>query len=73
MMDIVAERVQAGETDEQIIAYFTSRYGDGILLDPPFEGRTLALWLLPLVALGAGIALILGRRRAPDREEADAP
>ena len=73
MMDIVAERVDAGETDEQIIAYFTDRYGDGILLDPPFEGRTLALWLLPVVALAAGIALILGRRRAPDRrEEAEA-
>ena len=69
MMDIVAERVDAGETDEQIIDYFTARYGDGILLDPPFEGRTLALWLLPVVALAAGIALILGRRRAPHRRE----
>jgi cytochrome c-type biogenesis protein CcmH len=76
MMDIVAERVEAGESDDQIITYFTSRYGDGILLDPPFKGRTLALWLLPLVALGAGIALILGRRRTPSaeqREEAGAP
>jgi cytochrome c-type biogenesis protein CcmH len=64
MMDIVAERVSAGQTDDQIIDYFTSRYGEGILLDPPFRGRTLALWLLPLVALAAGIALILGRRRS---------
>jgi cytochrome c-type biogenesis protein CcmH len=69
MMDIVAEKVAAGESDDQIIRFFTDRYGDGILLDPPFEGKTLALWILPVVAALAGVALILGRR-APAREEA---
>lgn len=63
MMDIVAERVAAGESDGQIIDYFTDRYGDGILLDPPVRGKTLWLWVLPFVALGAGVVLILGRRR----------
>jgi cytochrome c-type biogenesis protein CcmH len=73
MMDIVAERVAAGETDEQIIDYFVSRYGPGILLDPPFRGRTLAVWLLPVVALGAGIVMIMGRRRrSPDRAQEEA-
>lgn len=67
MMEIVAERVAAGQSDEQIIDYFTERYGDGILLDPPVAGRTLLLWVLPFVALAAGVVLILGRRktRAP--------
>lgn len=64
MMEIVAERVAAGQSDKQIIEYFTSRYGDGILLDPPFAGRTLLLWLLPLVAVGGGVWMILGRKRA---------
>ncbi len=64
MMQVVAEKVAAGESDDQIIRYFTDRYGGGILLDPPFRGRTLALWLTPLAALAAGVALILGRRRA---------
>ena len=63
MMEIVAERVAAGQSDEQIIDYFTERYGDGILLDPPVGGRTLLLWILPFVALAAGVVLILGRRR----------
>jgi cytochrome c-type biogenesis protein CcmH len=63
MMEIVAERVEAGQSDQQIVDYFTDRYGDGILLDPPVGGRTLVLWLLPLVALGAGVLLILGRRK----------
>jgi len=68
MMDIVAERVAAGESDEQIIDYFTERYGDGILLDPPVAGRTLLLWVLPFVALAAGVVLILGRRRKHEPE-----
>ena len=72
MMDIVAERVAAGETDDQIIDYFVSRYGPGILLDPPFRGRTLAVWLLPVVALGAGIVMIMGRRRSPARAQEEA-
>lgn len=72
MMDIVAERVAAGETDDQIIDYFVSRYGPGILLDPPFRGRTLAVWLLPVVALGAGIVMIMGRRRSPAKAQEEA-
>ena len=68
MMDIVAERVAAGESDQQVIDYFTERYGDGILLDPPVGGRTLLLWVLPFVALAAGLLLILGRRRKHEPE-----
>jgi cytochrome c-type biogenesis protein CcmH len=63
MMDIVAEKVTAGETDQQIIAYFRARYGDGILLDPPFGGKTLLIWILPILAVGGGVWMILARRR----------
>lgn len=71
MLEIVAERVAAGQSDDQIIDYFTARYGDGILLDPPFAGRTLLLWLLPLFAIAGGIWMIQGRRRSksPSLEE----
>lgn len=70
MMEIVAERVAAGQTDEQIIEYFTDRYGDGILLDPRFELRTMLLWLLPAVALLGGAAAIWTRRRKPEEDQA---
>ena len=50
MMDIVEEKVTAGETDAQIVDFFTARYGNGILLDPPFAGSTLLVWLLPVLA-----------------------
>jgi len=63
MMDVVAEKVGLGESDEQIIAYFQASYGTGILLDPPLSGKTLLVWLLPVPALGGGIWMILARRR----------
>lgn len=63
MMAEVERQVAEGKTDQEIIDFFTASYGEGLLLDPPFAGRTLALWILPFVALGAGIALIVGRTR----------
>jgi cytochrome c-type biogenesis protein CcmH len=67
MLEVVAEKVAAGESDAQIISYFTQRYGDGILLDPRFEPRTMLLWVLPAAALAVGGALIATRlRRGPE-------
>jgi len=67
MLEVVAEKVAAGESDGQIISYFTDRYGDGILLDPRFEPRTMLLWVLPAAALAVGGALIATRlRRGPE-------
>jgi cytochrome c-type biogenesis protein CcmH len=65
MMDVVAEKVDEGLTDGQVFDYFRTRYGDGIILDPPFGGRTLALWLLPVAAVVVGVFMILGRRQSP--------
>lgn len=70
MVEIVKEKVAAGETDTQIVDYFTARYGDGILLDPPFAGRTLLVWLLPVAAVAGGVWMILTRRRKPVAAEA---
>jgi len=66
MMNVVAEKVDAGQTDEQILRYFTERYGDGIRLDPRFELRTMLLWLLPAAAFIGGGVLIWTRRRRPE-------
>ncbi|MCB2412545.1 cytochrome c-type biogenesis protein CcmH [Demequina sp. TTPB684] len=70
MRQIVAEQVAAGRTDEEIFDYFTQRYGQWVLLEPPFAGQTLLLWLLPLAAAGGGLLVLLTRGRvtaaAPD-------
>ena len=71
MMQIVEEKVAAGESDAQIVDYFTARYGNGILLDPPFSGSTLLVWLLPAAAVAGGVWMILSRKRQPTNAEID--
>jgi len=48
---IVRERIVAGDTDAQILSYMTARYGDWVLLKPPFNIRTAALWIAPALML----------------------
>jgi cytochrome c-type biogenesis protein CcmH len=71
MMEVLEEKVAAGETDRQIFEYFQQRFGDGIVLDPPFEGKTLVVWLTPIVGLIAGGLLISTRRRRPEQTSAE--
>lgn len=61
---IVRERVAAGDTDDQVRAHLVARYGDWVLMRPPFKLSTLALWAGPpaLLALG-GLGLWVGQRR----------
>jgi cytochrome c-type biogenesis protein CcmH len=62
---IVRERLVAGDSDAQVKAYLVARYGDFVLLDPPFKAKTLLLWCGPavLLLLGAGGIYALLRRR----------
>jgi cytochrome c-type biogenesis protein CcmH len=64
MMAITREKVAAGWTDDQIITYFEDRYNTAILVDPPFSGKTLLVWVLPVVALAIGVAMVLTRIRS---------
>jgi len=70
---LVRERVAAGATREQVIAYLRDRYGDFILLRPPFTAVTALLWAAPALALTGGVAAILAarRRRAARSEPPD--
>ncbi len=64
---LVRERIQAGDSDDDVLRYLTARYGDFVLLKPPVKGTTLVLWLAPfgiLVLGGIVIVLTLRRRRA---------
>lgn len=62
---LVRERLQSGDTDEAVIAYVVSRYGDFVLLKPRLAAKTLVLWGTPaiLLVIGAGTLLIAARRR----------
>lgn len=67
MLAVVEEQIAAGRSDADILAYFEARYTDAIILDPPRRGRTLALWVLPGVALVGGAFLITRLRRPEAR------
>jgi cytochrome c-type biogenesis protein CcmH len=65
---LIRERISKGESNDAVRAYLVSRYGDFILLKPPFKAETLLLWLSPVLTLGLGVAAALyARRRAPRR------
>lgn len=64
MRALVRERIAAGDSDEEIRAFFRSRYGDFVLFRPPMDGRTALLWLAPLLLAGAGV-WAMRRPRAP--------
>lgn len=61
----VFEKLNSGETNSQIIDYMTERYGDFVLYRPPFNVKTLILWLAPVLTLligGIGFWSLLKRR-----------
>lgn len=66
MRVLVRERIEAGDSNKEIKAYLTERYGDFVLLKPPMKPETYVLWYGPavIVALGAiGVAVFFLRRR----------
>ncbi|ORE89856.1 cytochrome c-type biogenesis protein CcmH [Aurantimonas sp. 22II-16-19i] len=64
---LVRARLEAGDTDTEVIDYLVSRYGEFVLLRPRLDWLNLALWATPLVVLFGGavlaVATVAGRRR----------
>ena len=64
MRRAVRERLVAGDSNTSVFDFMVARYGDYVLLKPPFKVGTLVLWLgAPLVLLIAGGALLIAARR----------
>jgi cytochrome c-type biogenesis protein CcmH len=62
---LVRERLQAGDTNQQVIEFLTARYGEFVLLKPPFSLHTALLWLTPIgiLVIGACALAVASRRR----------
>ena len=62
---LVRQRLVAGDSDEQVKQYIVARYGNYVLLKPPFDAETYALWFGPLILLlgAAGTAAFFLRQR----------
>jgi len=52
---LVRERLKAGDSNDEVVAYIRARYGDFVLLRPPFEVSTWLLWGGPLLLLLIGL------------------
>ncbi|MEL6415513.1 MAG: cytochrome c-type biogenesis protein [Pseudomonadota bacterium] len=72
MRNLVRKRVEAGDTNDEAREYLRERYGDYVLMSPPFQMNTLLLWTGPLFLVVIGLIWFLARLRSgqavPDRE-----
>lgn len=79
MRQLIQQQLEEGRSETEIYSYFTNRYGDWILLDPPKRGVHLLVWVLPVLALLGGVVVLtlavrrwLARsRERPEVDEAD--
>jgi len=55
---VVRERLVAGDDDREVMRFVVERYGEFILLRPPFKASTIMLWVSPALALLAGVAFL---------------
>jgi cytochrome c-type biogenesis protein CcmH len=71
---LVRERLQAGESDQQVIDFLVARYGEFVLLRPRFSWHTALLWLGPaaILLIGACGVLVLMRRYRANSERTTA-
>jgi cytochrome c-type biogenesis protein CcmH len=57
---LIRERIEAGDTNEDVKRYLVARYGDFILMKPPVDSETYVLWFGPLAVLFIGGAIVAG-------------
>ncbi len=69
MRGVIREKLKAGETRQQIEAYFVEKYGEWVLLAPMKKGFNLLAWVLPFVGVAAGaFVVVFMTRRWTERE-----
>jgi cytochrome c-type biogenesis protein CcmH len=65
---VVRDRLQAGDSDTQVMEYVTQRYGDFVLLKPPVKPSTWLLWFGPVAVLLGGGTLLAAYFRGRGRD-----
>ena len=55
---IIRNKITEGSTDEEVYKFLTDRYGDFILLNPPFKTSTILLWAFPFVLFIIAIVVL---------------
>jgi cytochrome c-type biogenesis protein CcmH len=73
MRDIVVEKLDQGWSNGDIYDFFVERYGPRVLLEPPTSGVNLAVWIVPLIGVIAGAALLFFVMRLMMRSSGERP
>ncbi|GAC1362857.1 MAG: hypothetical protein NVSMB44_18910 [Ktedonobacteraceae bacterium] len=59
MRQVIREQLQAGKSEQEIVQYFASRYGEqNVVWSPPRQGFALLAWLVPIALLLGGVVLL---------------
>src|SRR5512145_945056 len=66
---LLRERIQAGDSDDEVKQFIVGRYGSFVLLKPPFGPATLLLWLTPAALLAGAAGVLVHRFRAARRRD----
>ena len=56
---LLYKQLEAGATDEEILEYMVSRYGEFVRYKPRFSGVTLVLWLMPVLLIIGALVVVL--------------
>lgn len=67
--ELIAQRVAAGATDDEIRDEFAANFGASFILDTPTDGWAIALWVVPIVVLAVGVGVIASMRRSAARRD----
>ena len=60
---LIRNKIKEGNRDDEIYKFLTDRYGDFILLKPPFKLSTLALWFLPFIFFIIGVLIVFSHNK----------
>lgn len=71
MRAVVRDRLRAGQSPDEIRAYFVSRYGEWILLEPKMTGLNVVLYVLPVIIVVGGLVMIVFLVRRWTKPEAE--
>ena len=60
---LIREKISEGKTDKEIKGFLVEKYGDWILMTPPFKKLTYVLWFAPIIIMSIGLIVIFMRKR----------
>jgi cytochrome c-type biogenesis protein CcmH len=63
LRNAIRDQMRAGKNEDEIRDYLVARYGDFVLLKPPFKPATLLLWVGPFILAAIGLGFVLLQRR----------